>query len=75
MSAKGRVKCPEKQLPCLHRQMLIRGFDERSEPAKPEALRVSARYLKQGLSGAGIRQSETGGFAENMVYIMREAGE
>ncbi len=32
MSAKGRVKCPKKQLPCLHGQMIIRVLDERSDP-------------------------------------------
>ena len=37
MSAKGRVKWPDKQLPSLLEQMLIRTFDERM---RPRTLRV-----------------------------------
>lgn len=43
MSAKGRAKCPKKQLPSLLGQALLRGFGERSEPGKPKVFRVSAR--------------------------------
>ncbi len=43
MSAKGRAKCPKKQLPSLLGQVLLRGFGERSEPGKPKVFRVSAR--------------------------------
>ena len=31
MSAKGRVKCPNEQLPSLLEQMLVWTFDERSD--------------------------------------------
>ncbi|MCM1214396.1 MAG: hypothetical protein NC548_07730 [Lachnospiraceae bacterium] len=46
MSAKGRVKYPKKQMPCLHEQMLIRESDERSEPEKSLIFRVSARNMQ-----------------------------
>ena len=47
MSAKGRVKCPNKHLLCLHKQILIRTFDERSEPENAKRFRGSARGLGQ----------------------------
>lgn len=43
MSAKGRVKYPEKLLPSLLEQKLPRAFDERSEPQKTKFFGVSAR--------------------------------
>ncbi|MCM1214286.1 MAG: hypothetical protein NC548_07175 [Lachnospiraceae bacterium] len=42
ISAKGRVKCPKKQMPCWHEQMLFRGFDERIEPEKADAVLARA---------------------------------
>ena len=46
MSAKGRVKWPDKHMPSLLEQMLIRTFGERSEPEKTLVFRVSARKLR-----------------------------
>lgn len=45
MSAKGRVKWAENQVPGLPEQMVIRPFEERSEPGKSLIFRASARNL------------------------------
>ena len=46
MSAKGRIKCPNGQLPSVLKQMYVWTFDERSEPEKLQVFRVSARNLR-----------------------------
>ena len=44
ISAKGRVRCLNAQMPSLLGQMCIWTSDERSEPGKPQVFRVSARH-------------------------------
>lgn len=46
MFAKGRVKWTENQMPSLLEQLVIRPFDERSDPSKSLILRGSARELR-----------------------------
>lgn len=38
MSAKGRVKSPKKQMPCLHEQTFLGALDEQSEPKETDAV-------------------------------------
>ena len=62
MCAKGRVKWTTTQLLSLLKQVCERPLDERSEPGKPQVLRVSARSLRNH----GIRCA---------VIITKEAAE
>jgi hypothetical protein len=43
---KGQSQWTHKHLPSFLEQMLMRPFDERSEPGKPKVFRVSARNLQ-----------------------------